>query len=236
MPLWRLFLRMGGWFAIASAVPLLVLTLVSSHQLGIAERFETEGRETVATVVDKYYTESTDSDGDRTVTYYLVLDYVTDAGEEMQISRSVGSGEYNRAKSGDRMPIWYLESEPDRTELSRGEHKRGSRIAQVIGLIFGALTLGALWYAGGRAVAAVRARRYGAQETATVTGLKRTAVSVNKKSRYRVTWREQNGREGESLMYPYEELDDLPVGAEITIYQGIKRAWWTGDVGERPGS
>ena len=36
-------------------------------------------------------------------------------------------------------------------------------------------------------------------------------------------------------MYPYDEIDSYPSGSEIAVYQGIKRAWWTGDVGERPG-
>jgi len=233
VPLWRLFLRMGGWFAVAFAVPLVILTLISNWQLGIAERFETEGRETVAVVRDKYFTESTDSDGDRTVTYYLVLDYVTQAGEAMNINRSVGNGVYNRAKLGDRMPIWYLETEPDRTELRRGETLSGSRVAQGIGLVFGLLTLGSVWYSGRWAVAAVRARRYGTRETARVTGLKQTSVRVNNKPRYRLTWREASGREGESLMYPRDEVDGYPVGSEIAVYQGIKRAWWSGDVGER---
>lgn len=235
VPLWRLFLRMGGWFALAFAVPLVILTLISNWQLGLAQRFETEGRESVATVRDKYFTESTDSDGDRTVTYYLVLDYITDAGKEMNINRAVGSGLYNRSNAGDTMPIWYLESAPDRTELRRGETLTGSRVAQWIGLVFGLLVLGFGWYSGRWAVAAVRARRYGVRETAAVTGTKRTAVKVNNKSRYRLTWREASGREGESLMYPYDELGGYPVGSEIAVYQGITRAWWTGDVGEHPG-
>lgn len=235
VPLWRLFLRMGGWFALAFAVPMVILTLISNWQLEIAERFETEGREAVATVRGKYFTESTDSDGDRTVTYYLVLDFVTQAGEEMNINRSVGSGVYNRAKPGDTMPIRYLETEPDRTELRRGETLSGSRVAQGIGLLFGLLTLGCGWYAGRHAVAAVRARRFGARAVARVTGLKQTSVRVNGKPRYRLTWREASGREGESLMYPRDEIDGYPVGSGIEVYQGIKRAWWTGDVGERPG-
>lgn len=232
---WRLFLRMGGWFAVAFAVPLIILTLISSWQLGVAERFELEGRETLATVSDKYFTESTDSDGDRSVDYYLVLDFVTDRGEEIQINRSVSSGQYNRGQIGSTLPIWYLETEPHRTELRKGEHKSGSRIAQVIGLIFGALTLGFGWYAGRWSVAAVRARRYGTREMATVTGLKRTNVRVNKKSRYRLTWRESSGREGESMMHKRADVAQFPIGSEVLIYQGIKRAWWVGDVGERPG-
>lgn len=231
VPLWRLFLRMGGWFFIAFAIPLLILTLISNWQLTIAERFESEGRQTTAIVTERYFTESTDSDGDRTVTYYFTLDYITDRGEEINLTRSVSSTLYNTTKVGDEIPIWYLETEPDRTEMRQGEHKSGSVVAQVIGLIFGVLALGSLWYSGGRAVAAVRARRYGAREKAQVIGVHSTNVKVNGKYRYRLSWREDSGRTGQSLMYREDDLRGI--GPEITVYQGIKRAWWTGDVGER---
>lgn len=233
VPLWRLFLRMGGGFAVAFAVALVVLTLIADWQLGLAQRFEVEGRETVATVRDKYITESTDSDGDRTVSYYLVLDFVTDRGEQVGVDRSVDRAAFTRAAPGDTMPIWYLETEPNRTELRRGETLTGSRVAQWIGLLFGLLTLGCFWHSGRKAVAAVRARRHGAREVAQVTGIKETGVKVNNKSRYRLTWREASGREGESLMYPREEIDGYRAGSEIAVYQGIKQAWWVGDVGER---
>ncbi|MDA7429431.1 DUF3592 domain-containing protein [Primorskyibacter aestuariivivens] len=231
--LWRLFFRMGGWLVFVFLLPLIVLTVISHSQLKLAERFETEGRETVATVTGKYYRESTDSDGDRTITYYLNLKFVTDAGETVEISRSVGRASYNAAQDGDEMPIWYLESEPDQTELQRGETRTGSRVAQIIGLVFGLLTLGALWFTGGRAVAAMRARKYGAEEPATVTGHERTAMRVNNKPRYRLTWREKNGRKGKSMMHKLDDIEAFPVGSEITVYQGIKRAWWSGDVGRR---
>lgn len=224
---------MGGWLVFVFALPFLILTLISHSQLKLADRFDAEGREASATVAGKYYRESTDSDGDRTVSYYLNLAFTTDAGEEIEITRSVSRARYHTTQEGDAIPLWYLESDPAETELSRGETRSGSRITQIIGLVFGLLTLGALWFTGGRAVAATRARKYGAEETATVTGHERTGVRINNRPRYRLTWRDATGRSGKSMMHERGDIDVFPVGSEITVYQGLKRAWWAGDVGRR---
>lgn len=235
VPVWRLFWRMGGWLALIFLVFFVFLTVISHTTLTLAERFDTEGRETTAEVLDKYERVSTDSDGDRTVTYYFALTFDTNAGERIDISRSVGSGPYRKTQVGDRIPIWYLQSDPDTTELSRGENQTTSRLTQGIALVFGLLALGALWVPGRKAVAAVRARRDGARETVEVLGTTRTSYRVNKRYRYRLTWTEPSGRVGESLAYKEHQLFPYPPGTEIKIYQGLKRAWWEGDVGQRPG-
>ncbi|MEC3860443.1 DUF3592 domain-containing protein [Mesobacterium sp. TK19101] len=229
----RLFWRMGGWAVLIPLALLLVLTAVSVVSLSTAERFEREGRQTTATVADKYFRENRDSDGDRTVAYFLVLDYTTNAGQTMNVHQSVGSALYNSASPGSTIPVWYLESAPSKIETSQGEHLTAARITQMIGLIFGAGFLGALWYFGRRAVAAVRARRFGIEETAEVLGIERTNTRVNNRYLYRLTWREGSGRTGKSLVYPREQLDHIKPGSNITIYQGLKRAWWAGDVGRR---
>lgn len=230
----RLFWRMGGWAALILLAVLLIFTAISLASLSTAERFDQEGRKTTATVADKYFRESRDRDGDRTVTYYLVLDYTTNSGQEMNVHHSVDSFFYNAVSPGSTLPVWYLESEPSKLETSQGENRTSSRITQIIGLLFGAGALGALWYFGGRTVAAVRARRFGAEETAEVLGLERTNTQVNDKYLYRLTWQESSGRTGKSLTYRREQLEDIAPGTGITIYQGLKRAWWVGDVGRRP--
>ncbi len=225
---------MGGWLALVFGASLLLLTVISNSSLGLAQRFDNEGREASAQVLDRYERVTTDSDGDRKVTYYLELRFETRQGEQITVTRSVGSSVYNRTTVGEVHRIWYLESEPDRIEVSRGENRSTATITRWVALIFGLLTLGALWIPGRKAVAAVRARRYGARETAVVTGLTRTSYRVNNRYRYRLTWREDSGRVGQSLAYREDELSAFPADTKITVYQGLKRAWWSGDVGERP--
>ena len=48
VPLWRLFLRMGGWFCVVFFLVSAALTLVSHAELMLAERFDTEGVRTEA--------------------------------------------------------------------------------------------------------------------------------------------------------------------------------------------
>lgn len=236
VPLWRLFWRMGGWVTLIFVAVLMVLTTISHSTLSLAKQFDAEGRETAAEIVDKRREVSTDSDGDQEITYYFDLRFDTYEGERVVVSRSVGSGAYYERDIGDSVAIWYLQSQPDTTELSRGENRTTSAITRWIALLFGIAALVAMWIPGRKAVAAVRARRYGARESAEITGIKPTSYTVNNRHRYRLTWREQSGRAGESLAYKEEQLDGFRPGAKITVYQGIKRAWWTGDVGERPGA
>lgn len=235
VPFWRLFLKQGGWIVLIVGAVLLVLTLVGHFILVTAQRFEAEGREAVATVTEKYTTESVDSDGDRSISYWLTLDYQTRAGEEITTSRIVRRSEYRRAEVGGELALLYLESAPERTELTRGSHARGARVLQIVALAVGVLWLAALWVIGRWSVEAVRARRYGAREEAKVTEVHRTAIRVNKRPRYRLMWKDGQGRPGKSLLRRRGELEHFRPGNRIVIYQGLKRAWWAGDVGDRDG-
>ena len=56
---------------------------------------------------------------------------------------------------------------------------------------------------------------------------------VNKQPRFRIVWRDMQGREGQSLMHKAADVGGIRPGDTVGIYQGVKRAWWVGDVGER---
>lgn len=227
----RLFWRMGGWVTLICGVILLVFTLISHATLGLAERFDAEGLKATATVLDRTYTESVDSDGDKTTTYYLSIVFETDVGREVRLKPSVGSSLYDRTRIGDEIPVWYLQSDPSQIETRRGQNRSAATVTQVIGAVFGVVMLVALWVPGGRAVSALRARRYGRRDMAEVTGLKKTGWTVNKEHRYRLQWRDSAGRAGESLAYKQDRLTPYRVGSKVPVYQGLKRTWWEGDVG-----
>lgn len=227
----RPFWRMGGWLAPIFGSVLLLLTLVSHLTLGLAQRFDMEGIEARARVIDRYYTESTDSDGDKTITHYLEIDFETDGGRPMRLKPSVGSGLYNRTRIGDDIPVWYLQSDPSRIETRRGQNRSAATVTQVIGAIFGLLMLGALWFPGSKAVAALRARRYGRRDRAEVTGLNKTGWTVNGEHRYRLQWRDSAGHSGESLAYRRDQLTPYRTGSTVPVYHGLRRTWWEGDVG-----
>lgn len=229
----RLFLRMGGWIVLILGLVLVILTSIASVSLNTAQRFDAEGRETVAQITERNLTESRDSDGDKTVTYYFHLDYTTNGRREMSIRKSVGSSMYNAHDVGDRIQIWYLETQPDTVELDRGSNAQVARVMQWVGLAFGLAWLGSLWLIGRKAVAAVRARRYGARQEARVQDVERTAVTANGKRQFRLVWRDSQGRTGKSMMGKHAKFDGISTGDTVTIYQGLKISWWSGDVGDR---
>lgn len=232
----RLFLKMGGWIPLIVGLVLVVVTVIGQISLNTAKLFEDEGREAIAVVKEKYATESRDSDGDRTVTYWLTLEYETQSGKALTHSRTVNSSEYRSAEEGGELSLLYLEKDPTRTELTEGSYADGARVAQIIALIIGLMWLGALWITGRWAVEGARARLYGACEEAEVTQVVRTAVRVNNKPRYRLLWTDGQGRQGKSLLRKRADLEGYSAGDRIRIYQGLKRPWWAGDIGDRPGS
>lgn len=235
VPFWRLFLKMGGWVVLVLGVILLIVTLISQSSFNTAQRFDAEGRATVALVRDKETTISVDSDGDRSTTYWLTLEYVANGGEVVNIRRSVTAAEYRGANKGEVVGLTYLAGETDRVELTPGSNRKSARAGQAVALILGAFWLVALWITGRWAVEAVRARRFGAREEAEVIEIRRTGVRVNNRPRYRLVWRDGAGREGTSLLRRERDLDGLMPGDRVPVYQGLKRSWWVGDVGERPG-
>ncbi|MEQ9260995.1 MAG: hypothetical protein RIG84_18060 [Roseovarius sp.] len=229
----RLFFKMGGWVVVIFGAVVLVITLVSQLSLMTAARFDREGVETRALVTERYRTESDSYDSDDSVSYWLTLNYVTESGEEITNTRTVGLGEYNRIAEGDEIEIRYLRSKPMRVEVTRGGFEQGAAMARWIALVVGVLWLGALWIVGRWAVEAVRARKFGEHVKAEVTEVFRTAISVNKKPRYRLKWKDYSGRTGQSLLRRKEDLDGLKAGDTIRVYKGLKRQWWAGDVGDR---
>lgn len=236
VPLRTLFLKMGGWFVLIGLLLLLIFSIASHFTFETAKRFEREGRLATATVTERYSTEGRDSDGNRTTTYWLTFDYTTEAGEEISLNRSVNSAAYRSTDVGEPFELLYLESEPRRTEVDRGSNRSAARVMQIVALVMGLVWLWGLWLVGGWAVSAVRARRYGTEEQAEVTDVRRTNVRVNNKYRYRLIWTDSQGREGKSLMHKPEHLTRFQRGQIIKIYHGIKYSWWVGDVGERDGN
>ncbi|WP_371228678.1 DUF3592 domain-containing protein [Roseovarius sp. 2305UL8-3] len=234
VPIWRLFLKMGGWIVLISGAILLLFTLISHLALQTAKQFEREGRMASAMVTEKYTTESRDSDGDRTTTYWLTFDFVTERREEVTVTESVGTSAYRRAEVGQPFELLYLASNPQKIEATPGSNRRGSRVFQIMALVLGLIWLVGLWKVGGWSVSAVRARRFGTRETAKVKEVRRTAVRINNRPRYRLIWRDSKGREGASLLRKGADLESFGKGDPIEIYMGLKTSWWVGDIGERP--
>lgn len=226
---------MGGWVVVISGVLLLVLSVMGHAYYQAANRFEADGRPATAIVQDRYTTQSRNSDGDSVTKRWLVLEFTTRRGQAISIRRTVSTREFGRALKGEPFDLVYLEGRPDRVELTPGQNRLAARVQQWIALVLGVVWLGSLRVVGGWAVAAVRARRFGARCVALVTDIRRTNIRINKDLRYRLVWQDETGRHGTSLLHRDSELAHLKPGDRIEVYQGLRRGWWVGDVGHRAG-
>lgn len=228
-----LFMRMGGWLPMLFAVPVVIVSLIGQYNFSTAQRFEEEGRTAVAVVEDKYVREGRDSDGNRTYTYYLVVDFLTQRREEVNVSKTVGRGFYREQAVGDEIEIRYLESQPETVELREGNYARGATALRWVALVLGVIVLGMLWVTGRWTVEALRARKYGAVEMAEVVEVVKTNVRVNNRARFRIVWKDAQGREGKSMLRKAADVEGWHGRDPIRIYQGLKRSWWARDIGDR---
>lgn len=232
--LFRLFSRMGGWIVIILGVFLLFFTIISQLSLQEAKRFETEGLEAQATVLEKYTTTSRDSDGDERISYWLRFSFVTQVKEEIEQRETVNTALHRSVEVGDTFDLLYLRSDPERVETSPGSNRTMSRFTQGAALVFGVVWLIGIWIVARWAVAGTRARKYGQRHTVKVASVDRTGVRINNRPRYRVAWIGPEGTRGRSLLQRSSAVAGMKAGDEIDIYQGIKTGWWVQDVGERP--
>ncbi len=232
---WSLFLRMGGWIVIIFTVILVLISMIGQFNFSTAQRFEEEGRRALAVVEDKFVQEGRDSDGNRTYTYYLTLEFVTERREEISFSRSVGKVFYRAHDLGEEIELRYLKSEPETVEVEEGSYARGAAVLRWVALVFGILWLIGLWVVGRWTVEALRARRYGTVELAEVVEVVKTSVRVNNRPRFRIVWKDAQGREGRSMLRKAADVEGWHGRDQIRIYQGLKRSWWARDIGDRQG-
>lgn len=231
--MFSLFWRMGGWIALIFLLPFAILTGISNHVQKLAWEFDADAQQTVATVINKYTTVSTDSDGDKSTTYWLDLTYPVD-GRTIANQTSVATKIWNRYEPKDTLTIHYLPRDPTVIEVTRGTNQTGATITLVLSTLFGALFLVAFFIPANWTASAVAARRHGRLVPATVTGLERTNVTVNNRPRYRLAWRDDEGGTGTSMMARHSALSRYAPGTRIDVYQHRGKSWWRNDIGDAP--
>lgn len=232
-PFWWLFYKLSGWVALVFLIPCLIMVGISAFSFSMAKRFDENGLETTARIEQLYFEETTDSDNDTVITYYLDLTYQTRDGAQMALTQDVTEDVFERSEKGASMQIWYLADDPDTIEVTRGDNLTLGRVTRVIAIVLGLIAGSIAVFIGWRTLDAIRARRSGKIVTGKVLRIARSAWEVNGTPRYRVVWQERGGPEGYSLLYKQDEIQGLSIGSEITLYKGRKYAWWRGDVGPR---
>ena len=231
----RLYNKGFGWLTFLGLPFAIVFTLVAMFEGRKYERLEDDGAQVIATITDKDYEVRTDSDGDRTTTYYLTVDFSA-GGRAYSTRDSVGRSFWNTLDPGDTTEIRYWRPDPEVNEIEPGSTRKSIWITKILAVVF--LTLIGFWAerCWRKASRAIRVRDRGARRRAEVTDHYKTSVSVNKRPRYRLEWRDEEGYGGRSYLYAKDALEAYPVGAEVTVFadpQAKLASVWEGDVGPR---
>jgi len=223
-----IFFSAGGVFAIFAAVALLVFTGISVWSYAEAQRFDREGIETTAVVIDRRIVRDSEGSND----YYATFSFEA-GGKEYRIEKSVSRSFHRANPERSTSTIRYLRSNPRKTEHFVGENAQEGRVLQIIAGVAGLVALGLLWYFGQRTNRAVLARRWGRRTTATITGFVERKKSGKPTGKGYMIWNLADGTRGESLDRNIHVLRALGKGTEIIVYVRKGDSWWEGDVGPR---
>ncbi|MDF0597034.1 DUF3592 domain-containing protein [Psychromarinibacter halotolerans] len=218
-----LFLRFGGWAAIVLAVALLVTTLFSAGALFLADRIDRDGALAYATVTDKR------AEGE---TRFVTFTFKARGGGGRTETVTVDPSYYDSLAEGDERPVRYDPETPGAVETDLGFYARIGARLRWGALVLGLLGLAALWAVGQRANRAIKVRRDGDRRMADVMGVRDLRLRIGGAQQGRLTWREPDGRTGESFPHDADWLrKTYGPGDQIVVFRLGRHACWEGDVG-----
>lgn len=160
------------------------------------------GEGTVTEIIRKT---STDSDGDRSYSYYPVIEYTTENGDTYSFTSK--SGSYPSSYSeGDKVEIRYDPGSPGKAEINRfASLWMGPLIVGLFGVIFFVLGISMLRNRIKKDRRKKNLLRWGKAIEAKVTGVeKNTGVSVNGKHPYRIV--SQYSRNNELYVFESDNI------------------------------
>ncbi|MEO0767186.1 MAG: hypothetical protein AAFY75_14310 [Pseudomonadota bacterium] len=228
---WRMLWRTGGALPLFLGVFTVMLTVVSLNEMRAGLAFAARGVEVLGQVMDR--DEERVRRDDRWETdYYLTMRYETDRGP-VEMRRKVRRQIYDASKVGTLRRVRHMPGLPHKVEFEIGQTIREASKTRWMALAAGLATLGTFWWKGLRAVDAIRARKFGAVEHVTVTGLRE--LRHKNGWNYRLQWIDDHGGDGESLTSGTRTpFAAYPAGTRIEVFRGVNgHLWWVGDVGPR---
>ena len=228
---WRLFWKAGGAIPVFFAVVTVVFSLISASELRLALEMEARGEVALGRVISRET--RTVRRNDRNEREYFVTMIYPANGTDVTKRKKVSGSVYQQSPEGAERKVRYLPDRPEAVEFRIGENRSDSATLRWVALLLGLATLGAGWFIGRKAVAMVRARRFGPHEFGEVTEIREKGKG-NKKG-YQLVWRDARGEAGESLRTRRDtRYQNFPPGTQIDLFRDARgRAWWSGDVGRR---
>lgn len=230
---WRMFLRKGGWIFAIVLIFGIALNLISLRQHWQANRLDASGITVMAQITDRERVETTGSDGETKVTYYLTFRFEQD-GVVIEERKSVGRSQYVGSPIGIGSEVRFLPSNPSGFEVYVGATRDAARGFQVGALFLAGIGLVLSYLRGLNVVKALRARRSGQVEEAEVLEVRYSGFRINKARQYRLHWKTDSGAQGKSWLRPLGGFDGFDPGDRIVVFTFKDTAVWRGDVGSRP--
>ena len=221
-----LWLRGWGWVAVIAALMAAFCSIFWYVGARDGGRLEAGGVETTAVIERKDRRRQGSSD-----TKYSVYYTFEAGGVPVRDRQDVGLAFYREVEEGDRVPVRYWREDPTVSEISFGSASVMGRIGFWLTAICGGIAAWAGLKATRKARRLMRLRDSGFRRQVVVEAHVDTHVKVNDVPHWKATWREPDGRSGETLGQPREALP--AVGDEITILidpDGKGPGVWEGDV------
>jgi hypothetical protein len=226
----RYFFRLWGWLALGAAILALIAWFIASTGSRNAQRLQDQGADATAELTRVY--RDTDRDNDGHTTYRYKASYrFTVAAKSYEGEQDLTYDFYRKIGTGQHIPVRYWAKDPSISEIEPGSVARRAWIAEISTLAFGLATLVFARLGWNRARSAAWMFRHGVKQHAMVTGHDESWLQINDRSRWRATWREDDGREGCTYLM---RRDLLPtVGTHISIFvdpDGRRDSIWIGDL------
>ena len=181
---------------------------------------DARGIESTATVTSTERRVRTDSEGRRSVSYFVRYRIDLEDGATHSNRDNVTRATYNAVSQGDEIWVRYVPDRPDIAEIERGRSRQGSQVFAFFALALGGGSGWLGWRSWQRSQPMIRAGRQGQRRSARVLGHFKT-VSNNKKDGllYKLRWIDSAGEEGISqVKRRAEALTPWPKDSEITVY------------------
>ncbi|WP_299378084.1 DUF3592 domain-containing protein [uncultured Tateyamaria sp.] len=231
----RLWWGKGAIFAICIAMFSVFTTVGSYHSLKRGLAFDAEGVVVEAMSVDRRTKRVRRNDRNET-DYLVTFRYATESGE-ISVEKKVDRNLYEALTPGQLRDVRYLAGRPRQMEHTIGKTWRDGQVMRWLSLAFGLAALGVFWWTARAAIEAIRARKYGRAEWATVWSIdERISRSKNSESKtYVLVWRDAQGAKGESLPSgSRNRYFQYGPTSKIEVFRDSRgKTWWVGDVGPR---
>ncbi len=232
-----IMMRNGLWM-----VPLgLVFAALTGFAALMTQRdaiaLDARGIEGTATVISSERRVRTDSEGRRSVSYFVRYRIDLEDGETHSNRDNVTRATYNAVSQGDEIWVRYVPDDPEIAEIERGRARQGSQVFAFFALALGGGSGWLGWRSWQRSQPMIRAGRHGERRSARVLGHFKT-FSGNRKEGllYKLRWVDSTGKEGISeVKRRAEALQAWPKDSEITVHVDPEtgETFWEQDLAAR---